>query len=71
MLQSFNLRMPLISSQHFPVWVALQMSMQVRPYDLASARCVQLSVRMSAAVSMSMNQSSNFEDILEYGCGEV
>ena len=36
-LQSFNLRVPLMSSQHFHVWVALQMSMWVRPSDLASA----------------------------------
>ena len=28
-LQSFNLRMPLTSSQHFPVWVALQVTVQV------------------------------------------
>ena len=54
-------------------------SVQVRPHDLASARYMQLSVRMSAAVSMSMNQSSSFEgvlsieceDILQHGHGEV
>ena len=61
-LQSLNLRMPLISSQHFPVWVASQMSVWVRPHDLALSRHVWLSVRMSAVVSMSMNQSSNFEE---------
>ena len=38
------------------------MSMQVRLYDLASARHLQLSVRMSAVVSMSMNQTSSFEE---------
>ena len=59
-LQNFNLRMPLILSQHFPVWVTLWMSVQVRPCDLA--RYVQLSISMSVAVSMSMNQSSNFEE---------
>ena len=37
------------------------MSMWVRPCDLASVRHVQLSVRMSAVVSVSMNQSSSFE----------
>ena len=37
------------------------MSVCVR-HDLASARHVQLSVRMSVAVSMSINQSSNFEE---------
>ena len=54
--------MPLISSQHFPAWVALQMSVYVSLCDLASARQVQLSVRMSAVVSMSINQSSSFEE---------
>ena len=54
--------MPLISSQHFPVWVASQMSEQVRACDLASARPVHLSVRISAAVSISMNQCSSFEE---------
>ena len=61
-LQSFNCRMPLLSSQHFPFCVASHMSVQVRPHDLASSRCVQLSVRMSAAVSMSLNQSSSFDE---------
>ena len=40
----------------------LQTSVQVRLCDLASARCVQLSARISAVVSISMNQSSNFEE---------
>ena len=78
-LQSFILRTPLMSSQHFPVWLALQMSVQVRPHDLASARHVQLSVRMSALVSISINQFSNFEESCpsnvgiswEHGCGEI
>ena len=38
------------------------MSMWVRLHDLPAARHVWLSVRMSAAVSMSMNWSSNFEE---------
>ena len=38
------------------------MSVQVRLCDLASAKCVELSARMSAAVLISMNQSSNFEE---------
>ena len=59
-ITEFNLRMPLILSQHFPVWVASQISMWVRPPDLASARHVPLSVRMSVVVSMSLNQSSSF-----------
>ena len=54
--------MPLMSSQHFPIGVALQMSVQMRPHDLISARYVQLSVRISVVVSMSMNQSSSFEE---------
>ena len=37
------------------------MSMYLRPHDFASARCVWLSARMSAVVSISMNQSSNYE----------
>ena len=61
-LQSFSLGMPLISSQHSLFGWALQVSMQVRPCDLASTRHVWLSVRMSAAASVSMNQSSNFEE---------
>ena len=61
-LQSFNPRMPLISSQHFPIWVAIWMSILVRPCNLASARHVQLSIKMLVAVSMSMNQSSSFEE---------
>ena len=56
------LRMPLISSQHFPVWVSSQMSVWVRPHHLASARHVWFSVRMSAVVSISTNQSSNFKE---------
>ena len=36
--------------------------MWVRPCDLASGRCVWPSVRMSTVVSMSMNQSSSFEE---------
>ena len=32
------------------------------PWDLASARCVLLSVNMSAVVSRSISQSSNFEE---------
>ena len=71
--------MPLISSQHFPVWVASWMSVWVRPCDFTLSRCVWLSLRMSAAVSISMNQSSNFEEScpsnvgisLEHGCGEI
>ena len=71
--------MPLISSQHFPVWVALQMSVWVRLHDLTSAKHVWLSVRMSVAVSMSMNESSSFEESCpsnmgiswEHGHGEV
>ena len=38
------------------------MSVQVRPCDLASVRCMNLSVRMSTVVYMSINQSSIFED---------
>ena len=38
------------------------MRVQVRLHDLASARCVQFSGQMSAAVSLSMNQSSSFEE---------
>ena len=34
---------------------------QVRPHVLASARHVQLLIKMSVAISMSMNQSSSFE----------
>ena len=34
----------------------------VRLHDLASAKCVWLSVRMSGAFSISMNQSSNFKE---------
>ena len=45
-----------------PVWRVLQMRVQVRPCVLASARCVWFLVKMSVAVSMSMNQSSNFEE---------
>ena len=53
--------MPLSYSQHFSAWRALQMSMWVRPWDLGFARNVQLSVKMSAAVSRSMSQFINFE----------
>ena len=49
-------------SQHFPVLVASQTSVQVRPCDLALARHVWLYVRMSVVFSISMNQSSNFEE---------
>ena len=38
------------------------MRVWVRPWDLASARCVWLSVKMSAVVSRSVKQSSNFEE---------
>ena len=38
------------------------MSVWMRPHDLASARHVQLSVRMSVVVSISMNQSFHFEE---------
>ena len=48
--------------QHFPVWVASLMSVWVGPCDLVSGRCMQLSVRMSAAISMSMNKPSSFEE---------
>ena len=44
------------------IWVASWMNIWVRPHNLVSARHVQLSVRMSGAVSMSMNQSSGFEE---------
>ena len=43
----------MILSQHFPAWVAPWMSVQVRPCDLAFARHVWLSVRVSAVVSLS------------------
>ena len=33
-----------------------------RPHVLASARCVWLTVKMSVMVSMSMKQSSSFEE---------
>ena len=45
------------------------MSVQVRLCDLASARHVQLSVKMPAAVSMSMNHSSNFEESCQSNVG--
>ena len=61
-LLSADLRMPLISSQHIPVWVASWMSVWVRPCYLAFTRCLQLSLRMSIAVSMAMNQSFNFKE---------
>ena len=54
--------MPLSSSQHFPAWRASQMSVQVRLWDLASARHVWLSVKMSVAVSRSVSQSYSFEE---------
>ena len=34
----------------------------VRPCDLASTRCMQLSVKISVVFSMSMSQSSSFEE---------
>ena len=37
------------------------MRAQVRPHVLASARHVQLLIKMSVAISMCMNQSSSFE----------
>ena len=36
--------------------------MSVKPCDLAYARCLWISVRMSAVGSASMNQSSSFEE---------
>ena len=38
------------------------MSVWLRPCDLALARCVGLFVRMSVAVSISMDQSSSFKE---------
>ena len=50
-LQHFNLMMPLILSKHFPVWVALQMSVG-EPHGLGLAKHVWLSCRMSVSVSI-------------------
>ena len=38
------------------------MRVWVRPWDLASIRCVWLSVKMSVAVSWSLSQSTTFEE---------
>ena len=78
-LQSFNLRMPLVSSQHFPVWVVLLMSVQVRSSDLVSVRHVQVSVRdFSSGLYIDEPFSQLWRvllikcgDILKHGCHEI
>ena len=45
------------------------MSVQVRPNDLASAKNVQPSVRMSVTVSMSMKEFFSFEESCQSNVG--
>ena len=58
-LQIFNWSKSLISSQLLSKFGASDISMWVKPLDLACASLVQLSFVKSAVVSISINQSSN------------
>ena len=50
------------SSQHFSAWKVSWMRVWIRPQDLALARHVQISAKMSVVVYRSVSQSSNLEE---------
>ena len=64
MWQSFSIRKSLISSQDMSKVMASIIRVQVNPLDLALARLALLSFVKSAAISISISQSSNYHGIM-------